>query len=246
MAVLIDGGMEHYRGSFHNKTMYAPLGVSALALMSSLCDALQSSEAPRTGNDRIGMLALATGVIGTGFHFYNLEKRPGGLSWHNLFYAAPVGAPPALSLSGLLRIFATATGRGLKTESSGRALAGLVAASVIGTSAEAGLLHFRGAFHNPAMVIPVAIPPLASAMLARAALRGRRAVIPARWLLRVLSGIGLIGPGFHSYGIQRNMGGWRNWSQNLLNGPPVPTPLAFTALAVAGLAALQLIEGADR
>jgi hypothetical protein len=34
------------------------------------------------------------------------------------------------------------------------------------------------------------------------------------------------------------MGGWRNWSQNLLNGPPLPAPPAFTALAIAGLAAL--------
>jgi hypothetical protein len=38
------------------------------------------------------------------------------------------------------------------------------------------------------------------------------------------------------------MGGWRNWSQNILNGPPLPAPPAFTALAIAGLVALSLIE----
>ena len=40
------------------------------------------------------------------------------------------------------------------------------------------------------------------------------------------------------------MGGWRNWSQNMLNGPPLPAPPAFTALAIAGLAALETDRGA--
>ena len=44
----------------------------------------------------------------------------------------------------------------------------------------------------------------------------------------------------------RNMGGWRNWSQNLLNGPPLPAPPAFTALAIAGIGALDLIEAETR
>ena len=43
-------------------------------------------------------------------------------------------------------------------------------------------------------------------------------------------------------GVARNMGGWRNWSQNLLNGPPIPAPPSFTGLALAGLAALGLLE----
>jgi len=38
------------------------------------------------------------------------------------------------------------------------------------------------------------------------------------------------------------MGGWRNWSQNVLNGPPIPAPPSFTGLALAGLAALGLLE----
>jgi hypothetical protein len=42
------------------------------------------------------------GVAGTGFHVYNITKRPGRWSWHNLFYAAPIGAPMALVLSGAL------------------------------------------------------------------------------------------------------------------------------------------------
>jgi len=49
--------------------------------------------------------------------------------------------------------------------------------------------------------------------------------------------------GFHAFGVSRGMGGWRNWSQNLLNGPPLPAPPSFTGLALAGLAALGLLEG---
>jgi hypothetical protein len=60
--------------------------------------------------------------------------------------------------------------------------------------------------------------------------------------LWLVAGVGLLGSAFHAYGISRNMGGWRNWSQNILNGPPLPAPPAFTALAIAGLAALSLIE----
>jgi LPXTG-motif cell wall-anchored protein len=38
------------------------------------------------------------------------------------------------------------------------------------------------------------------------------------------------------------MGGWRNWRQNLLAGPPIPAPPAFTGLALAGLGALLLMK----
>ena len=51
-----------------------------------------------------------------------------------------------------------------------------------------------------------------------------------------------VSEGFHAYGVSRNMGGWRAWSQSLLNGPPVPAPPSFTGLALAGLAALGLAE----
>jgi hypothetical protein len=47
---------------------------------------------------------------------------------------------------------------------------------------------------------------------------------------------------FHARGVARYHGGWRNWSQNVLSGPPLPAPPSFTALATAGLAALRLRE----
>jgi hypothetical protein len=38
------------------------------------------------------------------------------------------------------------------------------------------------------------------------------------------------------------MGGWRNWSQMVLQGPPLPAPPAFLALAIIGLGLLPLLE----
>ena len=38
-------------------------------------------------------------------------------------------------------------------------MSALTGVGLLGTTAEAGLLHFRGAFHNPAMLLPVTLPP---------------------------------------------------------------------------------------
>ena len=45
----------------------------------------------------------------------------------------------------------------------GRTMAAVISAGLLGTTAEAGLLHFRGAFHNPLMMVPVALPPVGQA-----------------------------------------------------------------------------------
>ena len=54
--------------------------------------------------------------------------------------------------------------------------------------------------------------------------------------------LGIAGPMFHAYGIHRNMGGWRNWSQMILQGPPLPAPPAFLGIAAAGLGVLPLLK----
>ncbi len=109
---------------------------------------------------------------------------------------------------------------------------------------EAGLLHFRGAYHNPAMVLPVTLPPIAAGLMAANSVAPRRPFLRklTGWWLKATAALGLAGVGFHAYGVSRNAGGWRNWRQNLLNGPPIPAPPAFTGLAIAGLAALALLE----
>jgi hypothetical protein len=188
--------------------------------------------------------ACAVGAAGLGFHAYNVLRRPGGLSWANLFYAAPLGAPAALLLAGVIGLAARPVAAGAPTLAglpSGRALCGLAAFGLAGTSAEAALLHFRGAFQHPAMWVPVTVPPVTAVMLAGAALPG--APGPRRLthaLLKACTWLGMLGMGFHARGIARQMGGWRNWSQNVLAGPPLPAPPSFSALALAGRAALAL------
>jgi hypothetical protein len=243
-AVLADSAVEHYRGSFHNKAMYLPLAVSAQNLVAGLHGMVGQNGRADTRREASHQLAVVNGAAGIGFHLYNIAKRPGGISWLNLFYAAPFGAPAALSLSGMFGLLAERVREGSSPIGGvmpGRVTAWLTAAGLLGTAGEAGLMHFRGAFHNPAMMIPITLPPVAAALLVGATVKPCLAA-PARWSLRLLVAAGFIGSAFHAYGIQRNMGGWRNWSQNVLNGPPLPAPPAFTALATAGLGALDLIE----
>ena len=89
-------------------------------------------------------------------------------------------------------------------------------AGLLGTVGEAGLLHFRGAYHNPVMFLPVTLPPVAAALLANTAVgraRRQRAADPLG-AARDRRHSASPGVGFHAYGVQRNMGGWRNWRQN--------------------------------
>ncbi len=238
-SVLSDSALEHYRGDFENPGMFAPLASAAVALACAM--RATPSPAPYA-------TACAVGTAGLGFHAYNVLRRPGGLSWANLFYAAPLGAPAALALAGVLGLAARPVAAGAPTLAglpTGRALCGLAAFGLTGTSAEAALLHFRGAFQHPAMWLPVSVPPAAAALLAGAALPGRpgpRRLTAA--LLKACTWLGALGMAFHARGIARQMGGWRNWSQNVLAGPPLPAPPAFSALALAGQAALALRETA--
>lgn len=250
LSVLADSGVEHYRGSFKNKAMFTPLIVSVLTLGTSIHGTADRRGVAHVARDTTYLLAAATGLIGTGFHIYNVAKKAGGFSWQNLFYGAPLGAPMAILLSGLIGFCSERvreTPRGTTPTifelPAGRAMAAVTSGGLLGTAGEAALLHFRGAFHNPFMILPVTLPPFGAALLARVAAAGPgREHRFTRWWMRLLTAMGVAGVGFHAYGVSRNMGGWRNWSQNVLNGPPLPAPPSFAGLALAGLAALGLMR----
>jgi hypothetical protein len=248
-SVLFDSGLEHYRGQFFNRAMYTPIIVSSVTLAASLHGAGDTD--PGSSRVRHGVQALAglTGLIGFGFHAYNVGKREGGYSFQNLFYSAPIGAPMALTLAGILGIVAERVRDAdpdrprLGGLPAGRSLSLATAGMLAGTTFEAGLLHFRGAFQNPAMYIPVSLPPLAAAVLVASARReagqSREVAKASMW---VVSAMGVLGIGFHAYGVARMMGGWDNWRQNLIDGPPLPAPPSFSGVALGGLAALELLE----
>jgi hypothetical protein len=249
-SVLADSAMEHYRGSFSNRAMYTPLVVSAVSLAVSAHGVLDRSRGAHAARDVSYVLAALTGLIGTAFHLYNVMSRPGRFTFNNLFYGAPLGAPSAILLSGLLGFLAERVRDAGPVEvprflglPMGRVTAAVTSIGLLGTAAEAGMLHFRGAYHNPFMFVPVTIPPAAAAVMAEMVLgRPARSRAFSRWWLRLTAAIGFAGVGFHAYGVHRNMGGWRNWRQNILNGPPLPAPPSFAGLALAGLAALALME----
>jgi hypothetical protein len=250
VAVLLDSAVEHYRGSFENKAMISPLVSSALSIAASLHGVADRRVSAHRARDAVYAVAGLSGFVGTGFHLYNIGKRPGGFSWLNLFYAAPIGAPMALTLSGMLGFLAERVRDNDPSETplvlgfpAGHAVAVLAGAGILGTVGEVGLLHFRGAYHNPAMFLPVTVPPAGAALLGWCAI-GRDGAPRrlTRWWLRATALLGIAGVGFHAFGVARAMGGWRNWSQNLLNGPPLPAPPSFTGLSLAGLAALRLME----
>jgi len=244
VSVALDSALEHYRGEFKDPVMFVGPTMALLGIGASTYIAFR----PERANDRLPRIALATvgatGLIGMGFHAYNVLKRPGELDALNLFYGAPTGAPAALTLAGIYGVIAgeMVRGSGSVRAELPKYTAGLIAFSLLGTVAEAGLLHFRGAFQDPAMYLPVTIPPLAAMAIGAAALSPRATTV-AEPLLKATAVLGIAGPIFHAYGIHRNMGGWKNWSQMILQGPPLPAPPSFLGIAAAGLGLLPLLEG---
>jgi hypothetical protein len=234
-SILLDSALEHYRGDYHRPAMFVAPAMGA----ATLAAALAPGRAPTLRRTVFGA-AILTGLLGNWFHLRQVARRPGGVTWEGLFYAAPVGAPGALTLAGLAGLGAHATRR------TPRRLAALTAAGgLLATTAEIALLHFRGAFHERAMYAPLILPPAAALALAQAARNptpGTKA--RARSLLRATAALGLVGTAFHARGVARQMGGWLNWSQNLQSGPPLPAPPGLTGAALAGLATMDLLEDA--
>ena len=107
--------------------------------------------------DAIYAVAAATGLAGLGFHTYNILKRPGGLLLAQSVLRRTDRRADGAALAGFL---GAAPSRYADTPQRQRpTLFGLPAGPLARRrercrvspepSAEAGLLHFRGAFQNP-------------------------------------------------------------------------------------------------
>lgn len=252
-SVLADSAMEHYRGSYRKR----PMVVAPLAAAATLAAALAATRTGGQGrlSQAVFGAAVATGLIGTGFHFKNITDRPGGLSFNNLFYRAPFGAPGALLLAGAAGLGASAAESAVRAgrfatndrQAVGRGLGALTVAALFGLTTEVGLLHFRGAFHNRLMFLPVLGVPTTGLLLLTALPKGSG---PARRragrALTLTSGLGALGSALHAFGVSRNMGGFANWSQNLFAGPPIAAPPSLAGIALMGHAALELLSTPPR
>ena len=135
-----------------------------------------------------------------------------------------------------------AVGRG-STGRVGRFLGATTAFGLFGLTAEIGLLHFRGAFHDKLMYAPVAVLPLSGlAMAASSAFPSRGRSRRTRVALGTTMALGVAGTGLHAYGVSRNMGGFGNWTQNLFQGPPMAAPPSLLGIGLTGLSALALLK----
>jgi hypothetical protein len=262
-SVLADSTIEHYKGSYQKPEMTIAPPAAAITLVTAVATAL-SSRLLRC-KAAVFSAAIVTGLIGTGFHARNILRRPGGLTLNNVFYRAPFGAPAALALAGAGGVGAVLAQRASRPRKGslrsyqsrladahvartrvGTGMSWLTASGLFGLTAEVGLLHFRGAFHNPLMWAPiVCLPASAVAMLAAGEeprLSSAGANRAAHWALGTTSFLAIAGTGLHAWGVGRGMGGWRNWTQNLFAGPPVAAPPSLAGIALLGFSALDLLR----
>jgi hypothetical protein len=247
--VLTEAWIGHYRSGFPLRAQYAPFASGALLIVA----ALSSVMAPDTAQaQRVllasGWIAVVTGLVGVGYHhYYGIAQKAGSYKWllHYLMYGAPQLAPLGLSTVGALAVIAaqgaagrtTVLGIGLRS-----ALLGTVAIALLGAIAQAGILHYRGAFNNPVMYAPLTIPVLAAATSAW--MSAAPAAVPhmlGRALLVLTFLVGFLGLGMHLRGVDRQMGGLHVFLFNLLQGPPPLAPATFAALAAIGLIATEML-----
>lgn len=247
-SVLADSAMEHYRGNYKKPAMHVAPVMAAITFAAAIA-ATFSRRASSLKNTIFGG-AIVTGLFGLGFHIKNIFERPGGMSFNNLFYRAPFGAPGALILAGLAGLGAinardagdrNAAESHTKTLNTGRFLGAVTALGLFGLTTEVGLLHFRGAFHNKLMYAPVAALPLTGVAMAMTTARTspQRSDLTRNALMTTMA-LGIMGTGLHAYGVNRNMGGFRNWTQNLFQGPPIAAPPSLAGIGLIGLSALKL------
>lgn len=249
-SVLVDSAMEHYKGNYKKPAMY----VAPVAAAVTLATAIATGVSRRASHVKSMIFggAVVTGLFGIGFHIKNIRNRVGGFSFNNLFYRAPFGAPGALLLAGLAGLGAIdarnadgpdAHGGTRERRRVGRLLGATTAIGLFGLTAEVGLLHFRGAFHNKLMYVPVAFLPLGGLVVSASSVCPSRAQRKRTGTaLLTTMALGVAGAGLHAYGVSRNMGGFGNWTQNLFQGPPMAAPPSLLGVGLTGLSALELLK----
>ena len=249
LLLLADALAGHYRSGFIFRAQYAPFIIGSLLIIAASAAAVAPSVAWLNAALRVaGWLAVASGLIGFGFHhYYGIAKQPGGYKWllHYLMYGAPQLAPLALAIVGMLAVVAA---RGLAGEvsfaglSMRAALLALVAVALVGAVLQATILHYRGAFNNPAMYAPLTTPLLTVVASAWMAVAPNSVMLLALTILLWLTFLlGFVGLGMHLRGFERQMGGLYVPLFNLLEGPPAWAPALFAGFATVGLVTVHLL-----
>lgn len=249
LLLMADALAGHYRSGFTFRSQYIPFISGGLLFIASIAAAIAPTATLVNRALRgAALLTIASGLIGFGFHhYYGIAKKPGGYKWllHHLMYGAPQLAPLAFAITGLLALIAA---RGLAGESSifglsiNEMLLMIVAVALAGATLQATILHYRGAFNNPAMYAPLTAPILATAasivMIVGPNDVTRLALTVLLWMTFL---IGFVGLGMHLRGLGRQMGGLYLLKFNLLEGPPAWAPALFSGFAAVGLVVVYLL-----
>jgi len=248
LVIIAESWLGHYRSGFPLRAQYAPLLTGGLLTVVSVAAVIVPDSARLHASLRIaGWIAVATGMIGVGYHhWYGIVEKAGGYRWllHYLMYGAPQLAPLALSATGALAIVASqglARGATPANPDPARLLLGIAAIALAGAIVQTGILHYRGAFNTPLMYAPFTLPPLAalgSGWLAIDPSPGIGGFVRVcLWGTILLAFVGL---GMHLRGIDRQMGGLHVFQSNLLQGPPPLAPAVYAGFALIALLALGL------
>ncbi len=249
LLVIADAFAGHYRSGFPFRSQYAPFISGGLLIIAAVTASIAPKEAwANLALRSTGWMAIIAGVVGLGFHhYYGMAKRPGGYNWflHHLMYGAPQLAPLALAATGLLALI---TARGLTGQASfigldvRSALFVVVAIAISGAILQSGILHYRGAFNNPAMYAPFMAPLLtviASLWIVLTPTSAASSVLSILLWLTFLTGF--VGMGMHLRGLGRQMGGLYVTVFNWLEGPPAFAPGLFAGFAAIGLVTIYLL-----
>lgn len=235
----------HYRSGFALKAQYAPLATAALLTAAGVAALISPSRWGIT-LQIVGGLGILSGIIGAGYHhYYGIVDKPGGYRWllHHLMYHAPPFAPLSHAALGAMLMLAGRLGQG------SAAVFGipvrlwiiyLCAITMTGAIAQSLILHYRGAFNNRLMYLPVTFPLLASVALIWYGLFPapftETFTVACLWVTFL---IGFVGVGMHIRGVDRQMGGFYIGWANLWQGPPITAPLFFSGFSAAALAVIR-------
>jgi hypothetical protein len=249
LGILADAFAGHYRSGFVFRSQYIPFVSGGLLIVSAGVAVVKpAAEWTNQALQVSGWLAIISGLVGFIFHhFYGIAKKPGGYKWllHYLMYGPPQLAPLALAITGVLALVA-ANGLANEVSVAGVSLRtaslSLVAIALAGATLQAGILHYRGAFNNPLMFVPLTVPVFAIVMSIWMIIGPNDIVFAALTILLWLTFlIGFVGLGMHLRGFGRQMGGMYVTIFNWLEGPPAFAPALFTGFAAVGLIAAYFL-----
>jgi hypothetical protein len=101
----LEAGWNHWMGGFYNKAMFVPVTLSP-TLAAAEVAALTKRRRARSWLLPLSAMGALAGVIGFGFHLWNISKRQSGWSWQSFFYGPPVVAPLQLTAQGIAGLLA--------------------------------------------------------------------------------------------------------------------------------------------